>query len=200
VEEARKRAKAEGIDTTTINTQQKKDQPITGPIIEAGKIVRSEMAELERMQRTGGDFVRGGDARLRSMFKYQMSPILYLNPMPRYVQGEVDLPSPAGTTGWALQFTIDDEGAAYFGNGPYVGTPGASLSAGWLSPRTAPEDFISGWGGSATFIGEEFYGGALGYSSGHFSPSVCVGTPGLSGSITYTNKVGNTRLSWRPKL
>ena len=200
VAEARKQAKQEGIDTVRTNTQQKKDKPIKEPVIEPGKILNNEMAELERMQRTGGDYVRGGDAKLRSMFKYQISPILYLNPLPRYVQAEVDLPSPAGTTGWALQFTLDDEGALYFGNGPYIGTPGGSLSAGWLSPRTNPEDFITGWGGSASFVGEDFYGGGLGYSSGYLSPQICVGTPGLTGSITDTRKVGNTRLSWRPKL
>jgi RHS repeat-associated protein len=196
VAEARKKAKEDGIDTVQINTNQNKNKPV----IEFGEIFRAEMAELAQREEHGGDFVRGGEARLRSMFSHQMSPILYLNPMPRYIQGEVDLPSPTGTTGWALQLTLDDEGAVYFGHGPYVGTPGGSLSAGWLSPRTAPDDYISGWGAGITVTGSKSFGTGLGYASGHFSPQVCVGTPGLTGSVTNTHNLGNSRLRWRPKL
>jgi RHS repeat-associated protein len=199
VAEARRQAKQDGVDTTTITTNQNKDQPV----LEPGQIFQREMEELARMQDRAahaGDFERMREETQRSMLRHQLSPILYLNPLPRYVQGEIDLPSPAGTTGAVIQFTLDDEGGFWFGSGLYVGTPGGSLSAGWLTPRTAPADYIGGWGGSISATSSKGVGGGLGYASGHFSPSICVGTPGIVGTVTKTNKLGNTRFSWRPKI
>jgi hypothetical protein len=155
---------------------------------------------MKTHQEKGYNLVLGGDKRLYSMAKHQISPILYINPMPRYVQGEIDWPSPAGTTGNATQFTLDDQGGFWFSNGPYVGTPGGSLTLGWLSPRTNPEDFLSGLGGGVSGTHPKFVGGGLGYASGQFSPQICIGTPGVVGSATYGRKITNTRFAWRPKF
>jgi len=95
------------------------------------------LEQIERRRERWRNFGLGQGQMLHSMAQYQMSGILYLNPMPRYAQAEADVPSPAGTTGWAFQLTLDNEGGLWFSNGPYIGTPGGSLSLGWLSPRTA---------------------------------------------------------------
>jgi hypothetical protein len=118
---------------------------------------------------------------------------------PAYVQVEIDapgLPVPAGVAG---TLTLDRYGNFYTGPGIYAGSPGFNVSAGWLLPNEPPENiesFLTGHSVGGSAISPCWVGGGVTRASGRWSPQVIVGTPGVSGSYTYTSKRAKFRRLW----
>jgi RHS repeat-associated protein len=103
---------------------------------------------------------------------------------PAYAQLEIDAPPVA------IQVTNDKYGKLYLGLGGAVGS-GANLSVGWLHPNEPAlniERFIEQEGASGAAISPWFLGGGATYSSRQVSPQFMIGTPGVSGSATYTGR------------
>jgi RHS repeat-associated protein len=118
---------------------------------------------------------------------------------PAYINAEIDIPSEFVHAGPAVTVTLDRNGNFYVGGGVWGGSPGASASIGWLLPNTPPEDvesFCSGLSEGVTAISPYYVGGGVTHSSGGTSPSISVGTPGVTGSVTYSKKVKKFKPLW----
>ena len=103
--------------------------------------------------------------------------------------------------GWAGNIQLSDTGHWYFTE-LGVGTPGFSVTAGWIdTPGITADEFLPGWGGSACFFGGAS-GGCQTYSPGYGTATeLGAGTPGpgISGGYTFcqsSNQSGCPLNNW----